>query len=75
MSCYYDFLQITRAEILYWKVDDPDHFSVGSIPVFKEVTTLDEKNMHQFYTGLPIFEYPGLIKVILQKNVEPLVYY
>ena len=54
------FLQITRTEALYWKVDDPKHFSVGNFPVFKFSSGSGRKDM--FY-GVPAMEYPGLLKV------------
>ena len=55
--------QVTRAEILYWKVETPEHFSAEMFPMFKEVVTKDEKNIQQFYNVMPILEYPGLLKV------------
>ena len=54
---------MTRAEILYWRVENPEHFAAGTFPVFKEVVTKDEKNIQQFYNGIPILEYPGFLKV------------
>ena len=56
---------MTRAEILYWGVENPEHFSVGTFPIFKEVVTRDEKNIQQFFNGIPILEYPRLLKVRL----------
>ena len=56
---------MTRAEILYWRVENPEHFSVRTFPIFKEVVTRDEKNIQQFFNGIPILEYPKLLKVKL----------
>ena len=55
------FMQITRTEVLYWKVDEPKHFSVGSFPVFKGSGGSGERD-DMFY-GIPALEYPGLLKV------------
>ena len=54
-------LQVTRTEVLYWKVDEPKHFTAGRFPVFKYCGGSGERE-DQFY-GLPALEYPGLIKV------------
>ena len=55
-------------------MENPEHFSAGSFPIFKEVKTRDEKNIQQFYNGLPILEYPGLLKVILYTHTSSHVY-
>ena len=63
-DCIFLSVQVTRAEILYWKVENPEHFSAEMFPIFKEVVTKDERNIQQFYNGIPVLEYPGLLKVI-----------
>jgi hypothetical protein len=58
-----DIFQVTKAEVPYWRVEDPEHFSIGSFPVFKVANMMDKENIQQFFYGLPILEYPGLLKV------------
>ena len=54
---------MTKAEIPYWRVESPEYFSIGSFPVFKEVNMIDKESIQQFVYGMPILEYPGLLKV------------
>ena len=54
---------MTKAEILYWRVESPEHFAIGSFPVFKEANMMDKESIQQFVYGVPILEYPGLLKV------------
>ena len=49
---------MVRSEVNYWKVDNPAVFSPDNFPVF---IGYGEGGPH-FY-GLPIEEYPGLLKV------------
>ena len=51
-----------RVPTLYWKVDDPDLFSVTSFPVFGSYAAEFEGKVFDAY-GIPIHEYPGLVKV------------
>ena len=53
--------QVTRTEVLYWKVDEPVNFSAENFPVFKFNGGSGDRN-NMFY-GLPALEYPGLLKV------------
>ena len=48
--------------MLYWKVDEPRHFTAGNFPVFKFCSRSGERD-DAFY-GLPAMEYPGLLKVL-----------
>ena len=48
-------LQVTRTEVLYWKVDYPESFSCTNFPAVACYTNL--------IYGIPILEYPGLVKV------------
>ena len=61
--CYTIMFQVTKAEIAYWKVENPEHFSFSSFPVFIEVNMMDKESIQQFFNGIPILEYPGLLKV------------
>ena len=55
-------LQVIRTEALYWKTDSPEVFSSKRFPTFITYDAdVDTKSMHVY--GLPILEYPGLIKV------------
>ena len=56
-------MQVTKTEILYWKVENPEHFSIDSFPVFKEANMMAKGSIQQFFNGIPILEYPGLLKV------------
>ena len=47
-----------RAEVYYWHAHNPEVFEASNFPVFLH----QKENKHYMY-GLPIFEYPGLIKV------------
>ena len=51
-------LQVRRSESLYWKVDHPEHYSHKVFPTF----AFYDDRYNAFY-GLPIYEYPGLVKV------------
>ena len=48
-------------EAAYWKTDVPEHFSKENCPIF--IAQSLEHDCH-FY-GMPIQEYPGLIKVLI----------
>ncbi len=48
-----------RAEVFYWKAENPELFEASKFPVF--IAQL-RKNKHYVY-GLPTLEYPGVIKV------------
>ena len=50
-------LQVKKTEVFYWKVNDPDNFSCKNFPVFG-----GEGESACAY-GMPVFEYPGLMKV------------
>ena len=52
--------QTMRAEVLYWRAEHPEHYSPDVFPTFG----MYDATHHPFY-GLPIFEYPGLVKVRL----------
>ena len=56
LTCF----QITRTENNYWKVEDADLYSSDQFPVF---IGYDSSNEEMHYYGLPIEEYPGLLKV------------
>ena len=45
---------------MYWKVDVPENFSKQRFPAFIGYLT-DDRTFG--YYGLPIHEYPGLVKV------------
>ncbi len=47
-------MQILRAEVFYWKVENPKHFKPEVFPC--------ENGKEHFYI-FPEFEYPGLLKV------------
>ena len=53
-----------RIEVNYWKVDDPILFAPGAFPTF-----LYADKANEFYYGLPIEEYPGLLKVSNNESV------
>ena len=53
----YLLLQVQRAEVLYWKVENPELYAASNIPVMGARTDID-----RFY-ALPAMEYPGLFKV------------
>ena len=54
-------LQVYRAEVFYFKVEDPDSYSVSNFPVF--VTIHPPVTKVASIYGTPILEYPGLLKV------------
>ena len=51
-------VQSMRGEVFYWRSQDPKAFQASSFPVFCQ----ELENKRCMY-GLPIFEYPGLLKV------------
>ena len=51
--------QVKRVETLYWKVEDPEAFSSDVFP-----TIFGFANGIGIY-GIPVEEYPGMVKVIL----------
>jgi sarcosine oxidase/L-pipecolate oxidase len=57
-------LKVTKAEVLYWKVNESKYFSTDNFPVF-----ICNYDSFHFY-GTPILEYPGLIKICPQSNIE-----
>ena len=52
-------LQVQRAEVLYFKVNCPDKFSLDKFPI---LVYENEVHMDKFY-AFPQYEYPGLTKV------------
>ena len=52
---------MVRTEALYWKVDQPVHYSWENFPTFIHYT--EHEDPYQHFYGLPISEYPGLVKV------------
>ena len=50
--------QVKRVEALYWKVEDPEAFSSDVFP-----TTFGFANGIGIY-GIPVEEYPGMVKVL-----------
>ena len=52
--------QVLDTKVLYWKVDTPEDFSKENFPAF--LGYVPEDGARYFY-GLPIHEYPGLVKV------------
>ena len=52
------FKQVIRTEAVYWRADNPEHFSKENFPTFIACS----KEGSDYY-GLPIHEYPGLVKV------------
>ncbi len=57
MSCD----QVCRTEVLYWKAEEPKDFSWENFPAFICYTDSEDPYYHVY--GLPIYEYPGLVKV------------
>ncbi|XP_064383982.1 peroxisomal sarcosine oxidase-like [Halichondria panicea] len=53
-------IKVQRAEVLYFKVDCPDKFSLDKFPIL--VYENEVLKMDKFY-AFPQYEYPGLIKV------------
>jgi sarcosine oxidase/L-pipecolate oxidase len=53
--------RVLRSELNFWKVEDPAVFTPDKFPVFIGYTSDDDNDTH--YYGLPIHEYPGLLKV------------
>lgn len=51
--------QVIRTEAVYWKTDTPEDYSKENFPVF--IAHYSDNESH-FY-GIPIHEYPGLVKV------------
>jgi len=47
-----------RAEVFYWHAHNPEVFEASNFPVF-----IHQKEAKHYVYGLPIFEYPGLMKV------------
>ena len=58
-------LQVYRAEVLYFKVEDPDAYSVSNFPVFLNIHSPPVSKVPSVY-GTPILEYPGLLKVMVR---------
>ena len=56
------FFQVLRIEVHYWMVDKPEAFSADIFPTFKGEYQVHGAEDVRFY-GLPIIEYPGLLKV------------
>ena len=52
-------LQVQRAEVLYFKINCPDKFSLDKFPI---LVYENEVQMDKFY-AFPQYEYPGLTKV------------
>lgn len=49
--------------MVYWKVNNPDQFSAANFPTFWY--TESSASPHRLIYGLPSYEYPGLIKVMI----------
>jgi sarcosine oxidase/L-pipecolate oxidase len=58
--------RVVRSELNFWKVEDPAVFTPDKFPVFIGYTS-DDHETH-FY-GLPIHEYPGLLKVCVHGGI------
>ena len=52
---------MTRTEVLYWKADYPEQFTWTNFPAFICYTEHEDPYYHIY--GIPILEYPGLVKV------------
>ena len=52
-----------RTEAHYWRVEDPAMFTPDQFPVFIGCFSDDEKDLDMRMYGIPILEYPGLLKV------------
>ena len=52
-----------KAEVFYWKVDKPEVFSSGNFPTFWNSPPAVVEGRPTLFYGLPVHEYPGLIKV------------
>ncbi|XP_011404967.1 PREDICTED: uncharacterized protein LOC100633392 [Amphimedon queenslandica] len=50
-------LKVHKAEVFYWRTENPKHFSADVFPVFVGISG----DGHTY--GLPVFEYPDLLKV------------
>ena len=50
-----------RSEVFYWKVDNPQHYSTDSFPVFYHAT--EPGDCSQPIYGTSIYEFPELLKV------------
>ena len=50
-------IQVWQTEVLYWKTRNPSDFSYDRFPTF-----LVKTRENQIY-GVPVFEYPELLKV------------
>lgn len=59
-------LKVLRTAAFYWKVDSPEHYSKENFPVFISYASANE---FDFY-GLPIHEYPGLVKICYHSGQE-----
>ncbi len=56
------FLQVRRIEVHYWKTPREELYSYKNFPVFIAYDVhRNDGWFHMF--GLPIFEYPGMVKV------------
>ncbi len=59
--CSIDF-QVLRTEALYWQASNPEDYSCHNFPSFLCYVDSEDGSYKDFY-GVPIKEYPGLIKV------------
>ena len=59
--------------MFYFKVEDPDAYSVSNFPVFLNIHSPVSK-VPSIY-GTPILEYPGLLKVLFRFAYQKLVEY
>lgn len=60
--------QVQRGEVHYWRVSKPELFSPGAFPVICRRLRTSEKQVNgqpTVFYGIPIHEYPGLMKVRL----------
>ena len=54
-------MQVERTEVLYWKVSRPEAYSPSRFPSF--IGHMGDYK-EEFY-GIPVNEYPGMLKVVL----------
>ncbi|XP_064395322.1 peroxisomal sarcosine oxidase-like isoform X1 [Halichondria panicea] len=58
--------KVCRTEVLYWKAEEPKDFSWENFPAFICYTDSEDPYYHVY--GLPIYEYPGLVKICFHTN-------
>jgi len=55
-------IQVLRPEAIYWKARNPDLFSCDNFHTFIAYVKT-EGGLYTYFYGIPIKEYPGLVKV------------